>query len=148
MTNSKFFARRSLIDKLNELGFTNDEAIKLIRIERVLHRWSELECGDKFGRAIERDNETSKPFLTYEIYGQVKRGRQAIPDREAGALKRLTKIIDVRNKREFHPVIPETVSYFYQSDPRGCALYVYKVADLKGTKINSVYNSIGVAVCD
>ena len=84
--------------------------------ELTLHRWAELECGDSNDHrswAIERDEETGKPYLA-SYWHNGRTTRQPIPDREAGALRRVTV------------VCAENGLHFYQqSDPRGCALYVH-----------------------
>lgn len=125
----------NLYRRLQDLGFTYEEACALRRIEMTLSRWSEMECGDESGRAIERDETTGKPYITYDIGQNGKRGRYAIADREAGALKRLKAIVDARNARAT-PVFGaelETafkVYAYHQTDPRGCALYLISGHDL------------------
>lgn len=101
--------------------------------ELTLHRWSELECGDGNDRAswaIERDETTGKPYLvTYPHNGPSR--RSAIPDREKGALRRVSDLCSELGLYSYH-----------QTDPRGCALYV---SDQPLTGSN--YSSIGVACC-
>lgn len=123
--------------RLHHLGITMEHAIQLRRIEMTLQRWSERECGDEYGRAIERDEETGIPYETYDLGQNGKRGRHRIADKEKGALKRLAAIM------EFYP---ELVAY-HQGDPRGCALYIVKRADVpQGERLDSYYTR-GVAVC-
>ena len=91
------------------------EAAVLRRAAMTLHRWAELECGDGNDYAswgIERDDETGKPFMArYPHTGSATKTR--IPDREAGALKRVAALCAWCGW------------YFYhQTDPRGAALYV------------------------
>ena len=64
------------------------------------------------------------------------RRRHYVPDRERGALKRLAALMKGRSGLWF----------YHQGDPRGCALYVGKVADLGGLPVDQAYNR-GVAVC-
>ncbi len=127
-----------LINRLQELGFTYDEANQLRRIEMTLHRWAELECGDGndyCSWSIERDEETGKPFMvTYPHDGKSR--RRKIADREAGALRRLRQMLASKPELDF----------YQQTDPRGCALYLVRKADLRGS-IESSYTN-GVAVCD
>ena len=123
---------------LSKLGFDPGEISALRRISRTLQRWAELECGDGNNYsswAIERDEETEKPyFVRYPHDG--KSYRTPIADREAGALKRLGKIM-AEHKR--------LVSY-HQTDPRGCALYIIRKADIpEGTDVLN-YSSYGMAV--
>ena len=127
------FARLSAT--LARLGFDGVEQQTLIRIERTLARWGELECGTDAGH-IERDEATGKPsMVTHPHTG--KPYRRAIPDREAGALKRLSKLMESR---------PHLLAY-HQGDPRGCSLYIVPADQVKpGESIDSIYTR-GVAIC-
>lgn len=124
-----------MISRLKELGFSFDEAMKLRRIQMTLHNWSEMECGSDRG-CIERDEATGKPFRVYTTQTGSD-GRYPTPDREFGALKRLKAIMSAH---------PELISY-HQTDPRGCALFILRKADVNASNIEQVYNR-GVAVCD
>jgi hypothetical protein len=128
--------RFRLMKNLQNLGFNYEEGEQLRRIEMTLQRWGEAECGDERGTCIERDEETGKPFRTYEK-SDGKRGRYPVADREAGALKRLAKIMAIH---------PDLVAY-HQGDCRGCNLYILRKADVNGGDINQVYTR-GLAVCD
>jgi predicted RNA-binding Zn-ribbon protein involved in translation (DUF1610 family) len=164
-------AKFLLFSRLQEMGFTYDEAVKLRRIEMTLQRWFELECGDGNGRSIERDVDnsmrctqcghkhygedaltincpkcgdvapirhkaTDKPYMTYERGDSGERGRYPIADRELGARKRLAAIMASHSE----------LTHYVQTDPRGCALYVLRKADVNGSNIDQVYNR-GLAVC-
>lgn len=87
----------------------------LRRAQLTLHRWAELECGD--GHAyVERDEATGKPRIYRErryLAPNDPRCWSAIPDREAGALRRVAKVCKEVG-----------LHYYHQTDPRGCALYV------------------------
>jgi hypothetical protein len=129
-----------LVSRLEKMGFTFEDALTLRRIEKTLHRWAELECGDGNDYKswpIERDEETGRPFMcTYPHHGNSY--RTAIADREAGALRRLEKIMCQH---------PELEAY-RQSDPRGCALYIVRKSDIPaGESINAFYTR-GVGVGD
>lgn len=122
-------------NRLCNLGFSFGEIKCLLRIQSTLHRWAELECGTDQG-CIERDEKTGVPLIRRDV--QISGGRTVtlsnqVPDREDGALKRLDGIM--RN----HP----TLTYYHQTDPRGCALYVFAKAE---GLTESNYNR-GVAVC-
>jgi len=97
------------------ISISFEDANTLRRAQLTLHRWCELECGDgnNYGSwAIERDDVTNLPYMCqYPHDGGM--GRYRIADREAGALRRVTAIC----KRI-------GAYYHYQTDPRGCALYV------------------------
>jgi len=140
-------AKFALFSRLQGMGFTHEEAVSLRRIEMTLQRWGEMECGDAHGRCIERDETTGKPFMTYERGTSGQRGRLAIADREAGALKRLGKIVATRNERMNTPSDhPDCVVPYHQGDCRGCNLYLLKVSDVKGDTLDSIYTR-GLAVC-
>lgn len=138
MTKREAENYRRTVNALGDAGFTYTEIDQLFRIERVLTRWSEMECGagnDYASWSIERDETTGKPYLvTYPHTG--KSTRRSYPDKEAGALKRLAAIM------ANYPLLQA----YHQSDPRGCALYIVRTADLKGQAVEQCYNR-GVAVC-
>ena len=104
----------------------------LRRASITLSRWAEMECGggnEYASWGIERDETTGIPYLvTYRHNGTTNRHRT--PDREAGALKRISAICQ------------EAGIYFYhQTDPRGAALYIAK------EPINSQNYSQFLAIC-
>lgn len=99
------------------VGISEEDALTLIRAERVLHRWAEQECGDgndHMSWAIERDEETGKPYRCFYPY-KGESHRMEIPDLETRALKRVKKVCE----RGY-------LNFYHQTDPRGCALYVTK----------------------
>lgn len=126
----------ALQSKLKSRGIEIDYGYvyKLRLAEMRLHRWCELECGDGDAYkswAIERDETTNQPFMC--IYpNSGKNWRYRIADREAGALRTVRKICEELGLR-----------WYYQTDPRGCALYISKEG-LNETN----YSSRGYAVCD
>lgn len=132
--------RDEMLMRLASLGFTADEARTLLRASATLHTWAEHECNG----VIQRDEETNVPYW-YNTHTGKPLSRTS--DREAGALKRAKAIAAARGFEVYH-----------QGDPRGCALYLYKAADLakfaermrpseRPVRIDSCYNSIGVGVC-
>lgn len=129
--------RAEVIHRLGSLGIDYQSAEQLRRISMTLHRWSELECGDGndySSWSIERDETTGKPFLcVYPHTG--KSYRRPVADREAGAKKRLAKIM-----ANFPGLLP-----YIQGDPRGASLYILKADDVHGYNIDSVYTR-GTAV--
>lgn len=114
------------------MGFTYEEFVQLRRIEITLQRWGEAEANGE----IQRDDRDGKP------YRQFGRGNGpfktvGICDREAGALRRLERIM------ARHPLL---VAY-HQGDCRGCNLYILHKPDVRaGEEIGSIYNR-GLAVC-
>lgn len=120
-----------MLERVQRLGVSLDDALALRRIAMTLHRWHELECGTDRG-CIERDEVTGKPFWvsSYVKY------RGAVADRETGALNRLAVLM---------ARYPELAAYV-QTDPRGPALYLYRKDDRRAVDIESCYSSIGVAI--
>jgi hypothetical protein len=119
------------IPPLVRAGISNDDAFALRRISMTLHRWHELECGID-GGCVERDEATGK---THWLNSRTMR-RSPFPDREKGALKRLTKIMTR---------YPELRAYI-QGDPRGCALYILRPGDVPKGADDDAYYSRGIAV--
>ena len=132
---------------LVSLGFTIDEAGALRRISMTLRRWHELECGTDAG-CIERDDATGKPrFLSYS-------GRRwPVPDREAGALRRLARIMrDVNNRRFVGDAASmmapncDDLAHYIQPDPRGASLYILRPGDVPLGADPASYYTRGICV--
>lgn len=119
------------IDTLRRLGIEYDDAVALRCISMTLHRWYELECGTDTG-AIERDETTGKPYW-YNGYNQ---RCSPVVDREAGALRRLAKIM------ARYP----TLRPYIQGDPRGASLYILRPGDVPEGEPDDAYYSHGIAV--
>lgn len=134
MTKKELIRRMEQADRLVELGLTYDEAETIRRISMTLHRWSEHECNGN----IQRDEVTGVPrwFSDNEMQWAKAPKGSVIPDRESGAIRRMSRIIKA------HPGL----AWYHQTDPRGAQVYVYSVDKLEGRSIDSVYSSIGVAV--
>jgi hypothetical protein len=136
-----------MLQRLQALGFTRSEAEALRRISMTLHRWHEMECGLENG-CVERDEKTNKTYWLNSYTGK----RWPIADRETGAIKRLTKIINARNDRQLmngQPIDvdnPPLVTSYIQGDPRGAALYILRPGDVpQGERAESYYTR-GIAV--
>lgn len=103
------------IERREGVDISTDDARTLRRAALTLHRWAELECGDgnDYGSwAIERDEVTGAPYMvTYPHKGGERRRR--IPDREAGALRRVREVCERVG-----------LNWYHQTDPRGAALRV------------------------
>lgn len=104
-------------------GFTIEEANTLRRAQLTLHRWAEMECGTRHKSgsyaedlSIER-GEDGKPMMRRQWISsacpQWQEETRPIPDREAGALRRVAKVCQDAG-----------LHFYHQTDPRGCALYV------------------------
>ena len=89
------------------------------------------------------------------------RSWRVIPDREAGAKKRLQSIIERRNARitddhsrdaelnihaTCHAKLSGVVSTYIQTDPRGAALYIIRPGDDPAGADVAVYYTRGVCV--
>lgn len=131
MSNNK----QEVVRRLMNVGVTYEDAVKLREIAMTLHRWHELECGTDAG-CIERDENTGAPYLTYEVNGAPRRGRYKIADKETGAIKRLTHIINQYSD----------LTYYIQGDPRGASLYILRPKDVPVGESIEAYYSRGIAV--
>ena len=132
------------IEPLKRAGISERDALAIRRIAMTLSRWHELECGDgnSYGSwAIERDeNGDGAPYMVHHHYrhgaGKDSVTRTRIADRETGALKRLTAIMDR------YP----TLGHYVQGDPRGAALYILRANDVPAGADIDAYYSRGLAV--
>ncbi len=125
-----------------------EDAESLRRISMTLHRWHELECGtdggciergrtrrlDSSGRQAFESDENGAPY--WANHSGERTRYHKIPDREAGALKRLAAIM---------ARYPSLKSYV-QGDPRGCALYILRQGDVPAGASPDAYYSRGLAV--
>ena len=139
MTKKELLRRTALENTLRSLGITSDEADTLRRISNTLQRWYEMECGNDSG-AIERDDTTGKPYWVnyHSRYLQANdpRSRSLVADREAGALRRLAKIMAKH----------APLTTYIQTDPRGAALYILRPGDIPaGSRADSCYTN-GICV--
>ncbi len=147
MKTNKYTRRMDLCVRLMRLGFTMEEADKLRRIEKTLHRWAEHECNG----VIQRHEEDDLPYY----HGVC--GERRIADRERGALKRLEAIVAGVNQRMLADAIKDGTAhltvhplwFYHQTDPRGCSVFVGRKSDLRpDQEPESCYSSVGVAVAD
>lgn len=110
-------------------GTFRTDAEALRRISMTLHRWHEAECNG----VVEVDENSGQAFGRSELG---RHHRWPIPNREAGARKRLAAIL----KRY------SSLTAYVQTDPRGCALYILKHGDVpEGEDVSSCYSN-GLAV--
>lgn len=159
------------IQALRELGISYDDAWTLRRCSMVLRKWFEGEWGnsDNYGSwAIVRGRKDHKPdcptmfavdstdhgpcacrrrdfvhdddgapFLErIARQGPPQASHTPIPDREKGARKRIATILAKH----------EELQAYIQGDPRGCALYVLKAADVPLGEDASCFYTRGIAV--
>jgi hypothetical protein len=155
MTKQEAMHRVNMNNALMSLGFSSDECDQLRRISLTLSHWAERECNEDIET---RDDGsawlTPRSWRTAEVLGKAYR----IPNREAGALRRLGGIMASRKR---------TVTYYHQTDPRGAALYIVPLSRLRDylkrtqldtrlgrdgkrasmwTVLDSCYSSVGIAV--
>ena len=131
MTHREFKHRARMFRDLQAAGISEDDCNRLRRISMTLHRWDEAECGNDRG-CICRDDDTGRP------YWQTARGGKhvPIPDREAGALKRLKKIM------ANYPAL----TAYHQGDCRGAALYILRHGDIPSGEGSNAYYTRGICV--
>jgi hypothetical protein len=152
MAKQEAMRRTMMNDALRSMGFSMEECEQLRRISLTLSHWAERECNEDIET---RDDGTAwvTPYQEYGIAGKPYR----IPNREAGALRRLRVIMSQHRG----------LMAYYQTDPRGAALYIIRRtrlreyarqsrwADRKGTDgnplplyalLDSCYSSVGMAV--
>lgn len=122
---------KNSISAVMTTGISLEDAQALRRISMTLHNWFEHECNG----AIQRDG-IRGDGLPY--WHNTFTGRQICraPDRERGALKRLSVIM---------ARYPGLESYV-QGDPRGCALYILRLGDVPDGKHAESYYNRGIAV--
>jgi hypothetical protein len=112
--------------------FTTAEWTALRRCERTLHRWAEDECNG----VIQYDDNGNNPRRYYsDRYGSPTVPGPIITDKSEAAMKNARKI-----------AAKHGLSVYNQTDPRGCALYVYSATDLKGRKIDECYSVMALPV--
>lgn len=131
MTKREALRQTTQENTLMSLGFSRDDADRLRRISMTLHRWAEEECNGTIERDETRDN---RPYRSYPNTG--KHYAYRVPDREAGAMRRLTAIMAQ------HP----SLTFYVQGDPRGAALYILRPGDVPDGKDVHGYYSRGIAV--
>lgn len=123
---------------LARMGISDNDARALRRISMTLRRWHENECNGYIQRDGENQDGAPRRYNPNARYLDPRDPRYtpAIPDRERGALKRLSAIM------ARYP----TLQSYVQGDPRGCALYLLRPGDVPAGEDVGSYYSRGVAV--
>jgi hypothetical protein len=124
-------SNQTSLNQVMSCGILWNDAVALRRISMALRRWYEHECNG----AIQRDGDRGDglPFWHSTFDG---RKLYRAPDRERGALKRLSDIM---------ARYPDLTPYI-QGDPRGCALYILRPGDVPAGKEADAYYNRGIAV--
>ena len=116
----------AFFDRMINLGFSRAEAQALLKAERALTRFAELECGISDSNrsvSVYRDEETGKPFyrIEYRVGNEWKTRTQPKRDAEKAALQTVARIL--ADKPGF--------SAYHQTDPRGVSLYLIRPGDIE-----------------
>lgn len=142
-TNTKKQRMIAFYEMMGRVGFSAEETETLLKAERALHRWHELECGtgdDRVSISVERDEESGKPFRRVQYMGAGGKWidrKESCRDMEKAARKRIASVLDGK----------AGLSAYVQGDPRGCALYILRAGDVpEGQNADCCY-SRGIAVC-
>jgi hypothetical protein len=120
--------RDNTFNVLGSLGIRYVDCCALVRASATLHTWAEHECNG----TIQRCELTDEPYW-YSPHTGKRIDRTS--DRETGARKRVQAICMHYN------LVP-----YFQTDPRGCALYLLRPGDVPKGADPSAYYSRGIAV--
>jgi hypothetical protein len=106
--------------KVTSIPLSFKDAETLRKAELTINRWDVQGCGwltpgpNGSSIALVRDEDgDGKPYLEIHPNVGLKTRWVRIPDRQAGALRRVAEVCK-RNRLEF----------YHQGDPRGCSLYI------------------------
>ena len=102
--------------------------------ERTLHHWAEDECNGRI-QWSEFDGKSRPILYGKDRFGAYTVKLRGIPDSSVAAMKEAQRV-----------AAKHGLSVYNQTDPRGCALYVYHPADLKGRPIDECYSVMARAV--
>lgn len=147
-TKREILRQQQQRETLQRLGFTEQEAEQLRRISMTLHRWRERECNGEVQRGddgVARGYRVNARFLDPND----PRYWYAVPDREAGARKRLSRILLDRLNRTKDAdgtIKGPALSAYIQGDPRGAALYILRPGDVPAGEDAGAYYSRGICV--
>lgn len=121
-----------LVRTLTRLGVTELHIDALVKIERALSRWHERECN-----GIEYRDGVPYEYVDARFIGaNDARQWRRVADKGGGALKRLAAIM------ANYP----SLDAYVQTDPRGCALYIFEKKAMKGLDVNAHYSSKAIAI--
>lgn len=136
MKQTKRQKTAAFFDRMTNLGFSHAETDALLKAERALRRFAELECGISDANrsvSVYRDEETGRPFyrIEYRVGNEWKTSTQPKRDTEKSALQTVARIL--AGKPGF--------SAYHQTDPRGVSLYLIRPGDIEaGEDARRLYN--------
>ena len=108
---------------------------RLCSIQRRLHRWAEDECNGRI--QWEGENEDQPRRYHLDRWGSYTIRGAEILNSEARWLKQAQTIAAQCGGLIYH-----------QTDPRGCALYFYRLSDIEGRgPIDQCYSTAALACC-
>jgi hypothetical protein len=118
-------------------GITHNDFIVLCDAQHILHTWNEHECNGQ----IQRNEPTDRwPLGRPRWFNETEQGELIdcgyVPDRAMGAMKRVKAVLACHHR--------SGLSVYWQDDPRGCAIWLYRFSDAleRGAPIDSCYASI------
>lgn len=99
-----------------------------------MHKWAEDESNGRI-QWSEFDGKSRPILYGKDRFGSYTVKLRGIPDSSAAALQEAQRV-----------AAKYGLSVYNQTDPRGCALYVYNPAELKGRRIDECYSTFARAI--
>jgi hypothetical protein len=114
-------------------GISTRDYSLLCMAEATLHRWHEAECNG----FIQRDDVGDLPwgYIADQYDCPIIRSNEPLPDDESKAIATARSIATEYG-----------LNVYIQTDPRGCALHLYRLEDLDGRPIDECYSARATAV--
>lgn len=109
---------------------------RLCSIQKRLHQWAEQECNGAIqweedpetGEEVPRRYYLDGRYNSYTVKGSI------VPNKGAKLIKEATRLAAECGGLIYH-----------QTDPRGCALYFYRLEDLRNYPIDESYSTVALA---
>ena len=113
--------------------FTPGDWAKLCRLSRSLRTWNEKECNGQ----IQCDDNGEHRLYFADKYGSFTIPGPTLGDQGEAILAKAQQIAS-----KYGAII------YHQEDPRGCALFIYKVQELRdGQRIDNCYSLCALPCC-
>ena len=114
-------------------GIRYNDYAALCDYEHILHTWAERECNGE----IERDEPSDRwPLGRPRRFAETMRGERLdlgyVPDYAAAAMRKIVRRLSAY----------KGLAVYWQTDPRGCQVYIYRPTDCYGRDISTCYNSV------